>query len=87
MNDEDSDARLFCYGIGSKLFTEVYGEMRKELQKKGQTQDVVMLDMLVDWLRRARNETERRLNEKSAAISGESVEISADWEVVPNVPG
>lgn len=73
--DLNTDARLFCYGIGSQLFTEVYDEMRKALEKKGQMQDVVMLDALVDWLRRARDETERRLNEKSAAISGEAVEV------------
>jgi hypothetical protein len=79
MDDLESDARLFCYGVGSRYFADIYAAFRGELEENGLTQQIEILDMLVSRLRAMRDRLEQRLppaTREAATISGEGVDIT-----------
>jgi hypothetical protein len=80
MDDLENDARLFCYGVGSRYFADIYDAFRKELEENGLTQQIEILDMLVSRLRAMRDELEQYLptpaTREAATITGEGIDIT-----------
>ena len=82
MEELQNDARLFCYGIGSHYFDDVYRLLREEL--KSQPEFALALDMLVNRLRLMRDKLEAALPTATGApvIPGESIEVKEPENVV-----
>jgi hypothetical protein len=80
MDDLENDARLFCYGVGSRYFADVYDALRIELSRNGLLLQIEALDTLVSRLRQMRDLLEQRLptpaTREASTIQGESVEVS-----------
>jgi hypothetical protein len=79
MDDLENDARLFCYGVGSRYFADVYDALRAELSKNGLLLQIEALDTLVSRLRQMRDQLEQLLptaTREASTIQGESVEVS-----------
>jgi hypothetical protein len=91
MNDLENDARLFCYGVGSRYFADVYDALRTELSRNGLLLQIEVLDILVSRLRQMRDLLEQRLptpaTREASTIQGESVEVTEQQPEAQHVSG
>jgi hypothetical protein len=80
MDDLENDARLFCYGVGSRYFADVYDALRAELSTHGLPLQIEALDTLVSRLRQMRDLLEQRLptpaTREASTILGESIDVT-----------
>jgi hypothetical protein len=91
MDDLENDERLFCYGVGSRYFADVYDALRTELEKGGLLLQIEVLDILVSRLRQMRDRLERLLptsaTREASTIAGESIDVTEQQPEAQHVPG